>query len=88
MKAQATRGLETFRQIGVRRMPGEPPSELPRLLTISETAELLRTTPKAIYLMVERGALPGITRVGRRVLVRSGELLHWLDQKGALSLKE
>ena len=30
--------------------------------------------------MVERGQLPGVTRVGRRVLIRSADLLHWLDQ--------
>jgi len=29
-----------------------------------------------------------VTRIGRRLLIRSGDLLHWLDQKSALSLKE
>jgi excisionase family DNA binding protein len=61
---------------------------LPMLLTIEETAELLRTTRRAVYAMVERRQLPGIVRVRRRVLVRSQELLDWLDQKSALSLKE
>ena len=61
---------------------------LPILLTIDETADLLRTTRRAIYAMVERRQLPGVVRVRRRVLVRSEELLHWLDQKSALSLKE
>jgi excisionase family DNA binding protein len=61
---------------------------LPILLTIDETADLLRTTRRAIYAMVERRQLPGIVRVRRRVLVRSQELLDWLDQKSALSLKE
>jgi len=59
---------------------------LPMLLTVRETAELLRTSDKAIYAMVERAHLPGVTRVGRRVLVRSAELLRWLDQNRALSL--
>ena len=61
---------------------------LPMLLTIDETADLLRTTRRAVYAMVERGQLPGVVRVRRRVLVRSQELLDWLDQKSALSLKE
>ncbi|HWK09011.1 MAG TPA: helix-turn-helix domain-containing protein [Vicinamibacterales bacterium] len=58
------------------------------LLTIDETADLLRTTRRAVYAMVERGQLPGVVRVRRRVLMRSQELLDWLDQKSALSLKE
>ena len=58
---------------------------LPLLLTVHETAELLRTTDKAIYSMVERAQLPGVTRVGRRVLVRSAELLRWLDHNRAPS---
>jgi excisionase family DNA binding protein len=57
--------------------------KMPLLLTVDETAEILRTTRKAIYAMIERAQLPGLTRVGRRVLVRSDALLHWLDQKSA-----
>jgi len=65
--------------------PGPP---LPLLLTVTETATLLRTTPKAVYAMVERGALPGVTRLGRRVLVRSAELLNFLDHNTAPSPQE
>jgi excisionase family DNA binding protein len=61
------------------------PDDLPLLLTVDETASLLRTTKSAIYAMVERGQLPGVTRLGRRVLVRSDALLRWLDQKSAPS---
>ena len=64
------------------------PNDLPTLLTVDETASLLRTRRKAVYAMAERAQLPGITRIGRRVLVRSRELVNWLDQKSALSLKE
>ncbi len=66
--------------------PSEP--RLPILLTVDEAAELLRTTRRAIYVMIERDQLPGLTRIGRRVLLRSADLLHWLDQKRAPSPKE
>ena len=59
----------------------------PVLLTPNEVAELLRTSRKAIYAMVERGQLPGIVRIGRRVLVREDALLDWLRQKSTPSLE-
>jgi excisionase family DNA binding protein len=61
---------------------------LPFLLTVPDVAELLRTTPAAIYSMKERGQLPGVTQVGRRVLFRSDKLVDWLRQESAPSLKE
>lgn len=61
---------------------------LPLLLTVGETASILRTSPKAIYTMIERGHLPGVTRVGRRVLVRSADLLDFLDHNSAPSPQE
>ena len=61
---------------------------LPVLLTIDETADLLRTTRRAIYAMIGRRQLPGVVRVRRRVLLRADDLLHWLDQKRAPSPKE
>ena len=62
-------------------------SALPMLLTADEAASLLRTTRKAIYAMVERKQLPGVTRIGRRVLVRQDVLLEWLRQKSTPSLE-
>jgi excisionase family DNA binding protein len=53
-------------------------SGIPHLLTPREVADLLRTSKTAIYAMVERGQLPGVVRVGRRVLVRESDLLEWL----------
>ena len=60
----------------------------PVLLTPCEVAELLRTTKKAIYAMIERGLLPGVTRIGRRVLVRSADLLDFLDHNRTPSPQE
>jgi excisionase family DNA binding protein len=57
----------------------------PVLLTTTEVADLLRTSRKAIYAMIERVQLPGIVRIGRRVLVREDALLDWLRQKSTPS---
>ena len=49
---------------------------MPELLTVSEAATLLRKTPNAVYLMIERGQLPAacVARVGKRVLLRNAAL--------------
>jgi excisionase family DNA binding protein len=57
------------------------------LLTSDEVAASLRTSRKAIYAMIERGQLPGIVRIGRRVLVRQDALADWLRQKSTPSLE-
>ncbi len=57
----------------------------PPLLTASEVAVVLRTSRKAVYAMAERAQLPGVTRVGRRLLVRRDDLLSWLDERRAAS---
>jgi excisionase family DNA binding protein len=61
---------------------------VPLFLNVDEAAELLRTTRRAVYAMVERRQLPGVVRLRRRVLFRSDVLLDWLDQKCAPSPKE
>ena len=51
------------------------------LLTIQEVADqYLRTTPKAVRRLIERHQLPGIVRVGRRVLIRRARLLEFLSE--------
>jgi len=62
-------------------------SRLPSLLTPGEVAILLRTSKKAVYAMIERGQLPGVVRIGRRVLVQEADLLDWLRQKSTPSLE-
>jgi len=62
-------------------------SELQLFFTAHEVAQILRTTDKAVYAQVERGLLPGVTRIGRRVLFRRAELPDWLRQKSAPSPK-
>lgn len=58
------------------------------LLNVTETAELLRTTPDAIYSMKARGQLPGVTRIGRRLLFRRDLLLDWLRHKSTPSQED
>ena len=62
--------------------------DLPSLLTVDEVAVLLRTSSKSVYAMVERGQLPGLIRVGRRLLFRRDDLLRWLGESRASSPKE
>lgn len=81
---ESVAGSDREARQGERRL-GRP---LPMLLTVDEAADLLRTTRRAIYAMVERRQLPGVVRVRRRVLLRSDALLHWLEQKSAPSLEE
>ena len=52
---------------------------LPVLMTPDEVATLLRTSRKAVYCMADRGQLPGKTRIGRRVLFRTRQLVDYLD---------
>ncbi len=65
-----------------------PSKTLPHFLTTTEVAGLLRTSQKATYAMIARGQLPGVVRIGRRVLVHADELVDWLDQKRTPSLEE
>ena len=60
---------------------------VPHLLTPREVAVVLRTSPQAIYAMVERLQLPGVVRIGRRVLIREDALVDWLGQKSTPSLE-
>lgn len=56
-----------------------PPGE-PALLTVEEVAAYLRTSRAAVYHLIERRKLPGVVRVGRRVLVKREVLQSSLDE--------
>jgi excisionase family DNA binding protein len=60
-------------------------NDLPIFLTADEAADLLRTTRKAIYVKIERRQLPGVKKIGKRLLIRTETLLSWLDQQGSAS---
>jgi excisionase family DNA binding protein len=57
----------------------------PEFFIPREVATMLRTSRPAIYAMVERGQLPGVTRIGRRILIRRDALLDWLHERRAPS---
>jgi len=52
--------------------------DLPLLLQAEEVAAILRVSRKALYAMVERGEIPGVTKLGRRVRFRRDALEAWL----------
>lgn len=56
-------------------------ASLPLLLTVEETALLLRTTRTAIWAAAARGTIPGVRRVGRRLLFNRDDLVRWLCEK-------
>jgi len=60
-------------------------ASVPVLLTVDETADLLRTTRGAIYARVERAQLQGVIRIGLRVLFRRLDLIRWIDDLGKAS---
>ncbi len=53
-------------------------AEATELLTIDETADLLRLSRSQIYALAQDGRLPAI-RIGRSVRVPRRRLLEWLD---------
>lgn len=72
-----------YRQLGIwlrRIVKGEKDGTVsvgqdPELLTPEEAAELLRIpTIKSFYSAVERGQVPGVVRIGRKILVRAVDL--------------
>jgi excisionase family DNA binding protein len=48
-------------------------------MTLTEVAELARTTPGAIYQWRRRGKGPRARRVGKQLLFRRSDVLAWID---------
>jgi excisionase family DNA binding protein len=73
--------LSTAAKNGIRRTHQAPETPAhPVLLTADDTADLLRTSRTAIYAMVARSQVPGVIRIGRRVLFRRADVMQWLDE--------
>jgi excisionase family DNA binding protein len=56
------------------------------LMTPDDVARVLRTSRAAVYKMQERGQLPGVRRIGRRLLFDRATLLDWMGQNPTSSL--
>ena len=67
--------------------PPHSESDFPFLLTADEVADLLRTSREVIYQMAARGEIPGVTRIGRRLLFRRDKVLQWLRESSATPLE-
>jgi len=52
---------------------------LPLLLQAEEVAQLIRVSRKAVYTMAERGEIPGVTKLGRRLRFRRDAIEAWLS---------
>jgi excisionase family DNA binding protein len=57
---------------------------LPDILTVEETARLLRISRGLAFAAVRQGDIPSV-RVGRRILVPKTQLLAWLADAGQSS---
>ena len=60
-------------------MSDDPAPREPELLTITETAELLRAPVATLRYWRHLGTGPRSFRLGRRVLYRSDDLRSWID---------
>ena len=54
---------------------------MPDILTIGETAEILRVSRSTVGRLVRRNQLPSL-RIGRRVLIAKEQLVTWLQLSG------
>lgn len=62
------------------------PRGLPLLLTVAQLAQHLGWTEKALRHRIDRGQIPGVTRIGRSVYLRRDEVLGFvLEGRGPSS---
>ena len=57
-------------------------SRLPTFITVDELAVLLRINRNTAYEAVQRGEVPGVTRIGRKIRVCRNTVVEWLRGKG------
>lgn len=60
--------------------PAQAAGAEPALMQIPEVARFIGKKNAAIYKMIERGQLPGVTRIGRRLYIRRADLLRFLAE--------
>lgn len=53
---------------------------LPALLSVQDIATLLGCSPRTIWRLRDRGAMPAALRVGGMVRWRSSEIATWIEQ--------
>jgi excisionase family DNA binding protein len=58
----------------------EPSQDDPAVLTVDETAALLRVNRKTVYELIARGEIPGVRRLGRVVRIHRPTVLSWLAE--------
>lgn len=60
----------------------EPTAPAPTLLTVAETAELLRCGQTTVYQLIKDGRLASV-KIGRRRLVRASAVAAFIEAGGA-----
>jgi excisionase family DNA binding protein len=55
------------------------PASLPPLVTVARAADLLGMSRSTGYALANSGALPGVTKLGSRFVVRTAILSRWLN---------
>ena len=56
-------------------------SVAPKLLTLSEVAEMLRKTDAQLRWMIHTGTAPRSARIASRRMFREADVLAWIDQQ-------
>ena len=56
--------------------------QLPDVLTVKETSEALGMCENSLRELIRRGTLPGVTRLGRRILISKRALRRLLEGEG------
>lgn len=51
------------------------------MLTTADVAHLLRISREVVYQRIARAQLPGVVRVGRKILIRRDRVMRWLSKE-------